>query len=94
MAKVNVSIPDDLLDQVDALAEALHRSRSGLVREATAQYVTRVKDEQAREERRSSIEEAMRAARELAVRVPSGDDTTGLIRRDRDGDYGNAAPDE
>jgi metal-responsive CopG/Arc/MetJ family transcriptional regulator len=93
MAKVNVSIPDDLLGEVDAIAEALHRSRSGLVQEATAQYVARLKDEQAREERRRSIVEAMAGARELAKRVPSGDDTTDIIRRDRDGDYGNADTD-
>lgn len=93
MAKVNVSIPDDLLGEVDAIAEALHRSRSGLVQEATAQYVARVKDERAHEERRRSIEKAMEGARELAKRVPPGDDTTGIIRRDRDADYGNADTD-
>jgi metal-responsive CopG/Arc/MetJ family transcriptional regulator len=94
MAKVNVSIPDDLLDQVDAIAKVLHRSRSGLVQEATAQYVARVNDERVREERRISIESSMTAAREMAGRVPAGVDTTELIRRDRDRGYGNAEGDE
>jgi len=87
MAKVNVSLPDELLDAVDALAEALHRSRSGFVAEATARYVTQVRDEIAAEERRRSIEEAMRGAREIAKHAPPGMDTTEIIRRDRDNDY-------
>jgi predicted transcriptional regulator len=93
MAKVNVSIPDDLLDEVDAVAATLKSSRSGLVQEATAQFVARVRDERAREERQSSIEDAMAGARELATHVPAGDDPTVIIRRDRDGDYGNAYAD-
>ncbi len=87
MAKVNVSLPDELLDAVDTLAEALHRSRSGFVAEATARYVTQVRDEIVAEERHRSIEEAMRGAREIAKHTPPGTDTTEIIRRDRDNDY-------
>ena len=94
MAKVNVSLPDELLEKVDALAAAQNRSRSGLVQEATAQYVVRMQEEQEREQRRRMIERAMTDARELAGLVPAGDDATALIRRDRDGDYGSARPDE
>lgn len=89
MAKVNVSLPDELLDAVDALAEELHLSRSGLVQEATAQYVAGVCEQRARAERRAGIEGAIADARKVSVLVPSGDDTTALIRRDRDGDYGS-----
>lgn len=94
MAKVNVSLSDDLLEKVDALAAEQNRSRSGLVQEATAQYVVRMHDEQEREQRRRTIETAMTDARELAGLVPPGDDATAMIRRDRDGDYGSARPDE
>ena len=87
MAKVNVSLPDELLAAVDTLAEALHRSRSGFVAEATARYVTQVRDEIAAEERRRSIEQAMRGMRRLAARTPPGMDTTEIIRRDRDNNY-------
>jgi metal-responsive CopG/Arc/MetJ family transcriptional regulator len=89
MAKVNVSIPDDLLFDIDAIAEALHSSRSGLVHAATAAYVAHLKGERAHEERRSGIEMAMAGARELAKRVPPGDDTTAIIRRVRDGVSGS-----
>jgi metal-responsive CopG/Arc/MetJ family transcriptional regulator len=94
MAKVNVSLPDDLLQDVDALAEELHRSRSGLVQEATAHYVAGVREQQAHALRRSQIERAMADARKLAALVPDGEDTTAAIRRDRDGDYGSRGSDE
>lgn len=37
--KVMVSFPDEFLEEVDALAEAEHRSRSELVREALRRYM-------------------------------------------------------
>ena len=94
MAKVNVSLPDELLDAVDELAGELRRSRSGLVQEATAQYVAAVREQRARAARRAGIEDAIADARKLSQIVPHGDDTTALIRRDRDGDYGSGHPDE
>jgi len=94
MAKVNVSLPDELLKDVDALAEELKRSRSGLVQEATAYYVAGVREQQARAQRRSEIESSMAEARRLAALVPVGEDTTASIRRDRDSDYGSGGSGE
>ncbi|MBU4557016.1 MAG: ribbon-helix-helix domain-containing protein [Actinobacteria bacterium] len=87
MAKVNVSLPDDLLEQVDSLAEELDRSRSGLVQEATAHYVVHLQEKIAAEERRESILQAMAGMREIAKHLPPGMDGTEIIRRDRDNDY-------
>ena len=84
MAKINVSIPDDLLGDVDALAAELHRSRSGFVAEASARYVADLQAERAERERREQIDEAIRGMREIAKHVPPGRDTTELIREDRD----------
>lgn len=83
MAKVNVSIPDDLLAEVDALAEELHLSRSGLVKEATARYVTRIREEKERAERRESIESAIEAGRVLGEELGLHD-AAATIRADRD----------
>lgn len=94
MAKVNVSLPDELLEAVDALAEESGRSRSGLVQEATARYIAWMAEERASEQRRSGIEAAMADARDLAGSVPAGTDTTQVIRRDRDSDRANAYSDE
>jgi predicted transcriptional regulator len=40
MAKVMISIPDDLLTQLDAEAEARHMSRSALIAQATRREIT------------------------------------------------------
>ena len=89
MAKVNVSIPDDLLHDVDEIAAELNYSRSGFVAEATAQYLERKREEIAAEERRRSIEAAMRSARQIAARMPDGPDLTSIIRADRDSNWGH-----
>ena len=84
MAKINVSLPDELLREIDDLAAELDRSRSGLVAEASARYVTELQAERAARERSERIGEAIREARELATHVPPGRDSTELIREDRD----------
>jgi metal-responsive CopG/Arc/MetJ family transcriptional regulator len=87
MAKVNVSLPDELLREVDSLAEELSRSRSGLVQEATARYVAQTRAEQAEAERRERIGAAIAKMRELSSKVGSFD-STAAIRADRDSDHG------
>lgn len=84
MAKVTISIPDDLLAEVDALAAELNESRSGIVQEATASYVTAVAENRSQAERRARIEAAIKTARSLAPSIGSFD-ATAMIREDRDG---------
>jgi predicted transcriptional regulator len=69
MAKVNVYIPDDLLESVDVDALALGRSRSSIVQEALAQYVA-VRSES---ERRSGVERAIDIADRVAATWPQHD---------------------
>jgi predicted transcriptional regulator len=90
MAKVNVSLPDELLEQVDEMAAQLDRSRSGLVQEATALYVAHLREERASAERRASIEAAITGMGALSAKVGVFD-ATAAIRADRDSDYGNVA---
>lgn len=89
MAKVNVSLPNELLSQVDEMARDLDRSRSGLVQEATAHYVAHLREQQAERERREGIGRAIKEMRKLAQELPPGTDGTALIRADRDGDHGH-----
>ncbi|HAL31071.1 MAG TPA: hypothetical protein DCP20_10245 [Coriobacteriia bacterium] len=64
MAKVNVYIPDELLEQVDADAETLGRSRSSIVQEALAEYVaTRTECD-----RSAGVEQAIAIADRIAAR--------------------------
>ena len=83
MAKINISLPDELLADVDALAAELERSRSGLVAEATARYVASIRDEQAEAERRARIDRAIEDARKIAERFGAFDGTA-VVRQDRD----------
>lgn len=41
MARVLISMPDEFLNKIDAVAEDEQRSRSELIREALRTYVTR-----------------------------------------------------
>ena len=91
MAKINISIPDELLADVDALAAELERSRSGLVAEATARYVASVRDERAEAERRARIDQAMAEAQAIGRKVGSFD-STAAIRADRDRDWKSEDP--
>jgi metal-responsive CopG/Arc/MetJ family transcriptional regulator len=88
MAKINVSLPDELLEQVDAIAREFDRSRSGLVAEATERYIANIEAERAAREREARIRAAMASAREIAKRVPPGLPVEEIIRRDRDTDRG------
>ena len=89
MAKINISLPDGLLDDIDELAAELDRSRSGFVAEASARYVAEIQAERAERERREQIGEAMKGMREIAKHMPPGRDTTELIREDRDSGHRN-----
>jgi Arc/MetJ-type ribon-helix-helix transcriptional regulator len=59
MAKVNVYIPDDLLEQVDADAALGDRSRSSVVQEALAEYLTESRKEKRDRERREDMGKAL-----------------------------------
>ncbi len=69
MAKVNVYIPDDLLEHVDYDALALGRSRSSIVQEALAQYVSA----RSEVERRTRAESAIDIADSVAATWPAHD---------------------
>jgi metal-responsive CopG/Arc/MetJ family transcriptional regulator len=84
MAEVNVLIPDDLLEQVDSIVAELQGSRSGFVQEATAHYVTHVRDELDQAQSEKAIHEARDGMRKLSTLMPSGEDGALLHPRDRD----------
>jgi metal-responsive CopG/Arc/MetJ family transcriptional regulator len=62
-AKFTVSVPDELLERLDAEAELLGTSRSQLVQESVATYLTKTLDERAAEARRVRILSAIERMR-------------------------------
>lgn len=69
MAKINISLPDELLTWIDAEAKQLDMSRSGLIQEASARYIVSVRDDRSKEVRRLSILAAQKRAREIGARM-------------------------
>jgi metal-responsive CopG/Arc/MetJ family transcriptional regulator len=85
MAKINISLPDRLLEEVDAIAVELHGSRSGFVAEATARYVATLTEERTRAERQKRIDRALEQAAVLGEKFGSFD-AVASVRDDRDRD--------
>jgi metal-responsive CopG/Arc/MetJ family transcriptional regulator len=74
MAKVMISIPDDLLARIDALASSSQETRSGFLRRLAEQELGSAGDR-----RRTEIEKLLAMAT-----GPKGGDAAKLIREDRE----------
>lgn len=83
MAKVNISLPDDLLSEVDSRAAEAGTTRSGFIREAATHYVTALDEEAARAARADRIGKAFEKMRSLAPLV-GAPDAAACIREQRD----------
>jgi hypothetical protein len=92
-ARVTISIPEDLLAEIDADASAAGVSRSAVIQEAAARYVVEKRSVDAAEEHRRSVGQALegfRKIRETPVRDPRP--TLELLREIRDHHGGASAP--
>ncbi|HEX9092952.1 MAG TPA: hypothetical protein VF902_03130 [Coriobacteriia bacterium] len=69
MAKVNISLPDELLAWIDAEAKELDVTRSGLIQEASARYIVSVRDDRDKEIRRLRVLAAQKRMREIGARM-------------------------
>jgi hypothetical protein len=76
VAKVMISMPDDLLERLDAQARANRETRSGFLRRLAEREL-----DLAREREREEMEELLDKA---TVRGGMGGDATQLIREDRE----------
>ena len=93
VAKVTISLPADLLDDIDGCAAESGESRSLVIREASLQYLRRRHDAEAARARRCGVEQAMLIMQDIRS-MPPLDDRRGteLLRelRDHDGFVGPA----
>lgn len=78
VAKVTISLSEDLLARLDAEAETLGVSRSLIVQEATASYLSKGARERAAAERRRRIQDSIEGMREMATRNPRRDGRSSL----------------
>lgn len=84
MARINITIPDGLLEDIDRTAGDIGETRSGFLQEAGARYVTLIAEEHERIERAERIKDARQRAREIGERLALGPDGTTLVRELRD----------
>jgi hypothetical protein len=86
--KVNVSLPEVLVSEIDEAAASLGLSRSGFIAEASSRYVADVKNLSAEEQRKKDVERAMAGMARLGAKLGKQDiqDLMDQVRRDRDRD--------
>jgi len=84
--KVNVSLPEDLVSEIDITAEGLGMSRSGFIAEASARYLTDLKNLSAEEMRCRDIQRARARFRRLGAKLSDEDIQSMMdqLRRDRE----------
>ncbi len=86
--KVNVSLPEDLVSEIDEVASGLGMSRSGFIAEASSRYVADIKNLSAEEKRRKDVQRAMAGFRRIGAKLTEQDiqDLIDQTRRDRERD--------
>ena len=89
--KVNVSLPPELVEDIDTVAAQLGVSRSGFIAEASTRYVADIKAQSAEAERVRRIDAAIADMRELGKKLPKDFDYVGAIRKDRERDAWDGA---
>lgn len=82
--KVNVSLPTELLSEIDLLAAEHGMTRSGFIAEASARYATDLKSVAEEELRKRDITEAMDRMREHGKKIPKDFDYVAVIRQFRE----------
>jgi metal-responsive CopG/Arc/MetJ family transcriptional regulator len=83
MTKLNISMPQELLEEIDAEASVLGLTRSGLIQEASARYVASARQDREAEVRRLRIEEAAARMRRIGVEFGPAGDTANLVAEAR-----------
>jgi metal-responsive CopG/Arc/MetJ family transcriptional regulator len=86
--KVNVSLPEDLVSEIDEAAESLGLSRSGFIAEASTRYVVDVRNLSAEERRHKDMERAAAMFKSIRETAPPGTGRRMMeqLRADRDRD--------
>ncbi len=86
--KVNVSLPEHLVSEIDEAAETLGMSRSGFIAEASSRYVTDVRELTEQERRRKDIRRAIDGFKRIRTSTPVDYefDFVAQIRADRERD--------
>jgi len=91
-AKFTISMPEDLLAEIDAAAEAAGTTRSGVIREAAAHYVVARRAESLAVERRLRVTAALDRMKSIAAQPKADDRPTLEVLRELRRGHGFEAP--
>jgi metal-responsive CopG/Arc/MetJ family transcriptional regulator len=83
MARINVFLKDDLLNEINREAEAEETNRSALIQTALEEYLRGKKRQREEEENRRKMQEASRKMDALAAKLGAWD-AQAILRRYRD----------
>jgi metal-responsive CopG/Arc/MetJ family transcriptional regulator len=83
MARVNVFLKDELLDEINREADAEETNRSAFIQTALEEYLRAKKRRREEEEKRKKMQEASRKIDVLATKLGTSD-VQAIIRRFRD----------
>lgn len=82
-ARVNITMREEFLKEVDRLAKEEHLTRSALIRESLEAYIVRKNEELAEKERRERMRKAAKLQDALAKKTGKWD-TVQAVRRIRE----------
>lgn len=82
MAKFTISLPDELLSDLDDYAAQIGESRSGVIREASARYLSELSAEDARQQKAQAVEESLALFERLAAQPSLDGRSSDEILRD------------
>jgi metal-responsive CopG/Arc/MetJ family transcriptional regulator len=83
MARINISIPEEIIKKVDTYKEIVHISRSGFILNALENYFTQV-ESKLLEDKKKNAYKGILDIREMAAPFFKGWDSTSEIRKLRD----------
>ncbi len=79
MTKLNISMPQELLEEIDCEADALGITRSGLIQEAAVRYIANSQQDRQAEARRLRIEAAAKRMRDIGARASLSGNAEALV---------------
>jgi metal-responsive CopG/Arc/MetJ family transcriptional regulator len=84
MSKLNISMPQELLEQIDAEADVLGITRSGLIQEASVRYMAQSRTDREAEARRLRGQAAARRMKAIGAEIGlTSSDTVSLLAEAR-----------
>ncbi len=82
--KVNVSLPEELVTEIDAAAAEMGTTRSAFIAEASTRYIVEREMAEAQDQRKRDIDGAIASMREVGERIPRDFDYVEFIRKSRE----------